>query len=102
MKPRVSAQGPGAIPDGGPRGLPPGWKGGGPPAECGQGDGVSGGVHRRGPSGSHPSIATGDKDWGLADGAAVNSKWDGAGRAGMARYRLPELWPRAPRPSQKL
>ena len=54
------------------------------------------------PRGSHPSIATGDKDWVLPDGAAVKSKWDGAGSAGMARCRLSVLWPRSPRPPQTL
>ena len=35
--------------------------------------------------------ATGDKDWGLADGAAIHGKWDRAGSAGMARCRLPAV-----------
>ena len=48
------------------------------------------------------SIAMGDEEWGLDDSAAINSKWDGAGSAGMVRSRHPALWPRAPRPHQKL
>ena len=74
MTPSVSTQGPGAIPDGRPCGLPPGWKGGGKEEECGKGDGITGGDHCWGPRVSHPLTATGDKDWGLDDGAAVNSE----------------------------
>ena len=47
--------------------------------------GPSGTTDTGGPRGSHLSIATGDKDRGLADGAAVQRKWDGARSAGMAR-----------------
>ena len=57
------------------------------------------GDHRWDPRGSHPSTATGDENWGLADGAAVHSKWDRSGSAEMARCYLPALWSRAPRPT---
>ena len=80
------------------------WDGraGGKEEERGEGDGITGGDHCREPRGSHLSSATGGKDWGLADDAAVHGKWDGAGIAGMARSRLPALWPRAPRPTHIL
>ena len=70
--------------------------------ECGEGDGVTRGDHCWVPRGSHPSIAAGDKDWGLDDGAVVQVKWDGAGSAGMARCRLPALCPQPPRPPKIL
>ena len=46
----------------------------------------------------HTPLEVEDKNGGMDDGAAVNDKWDGTGCTGMARYPLPEIWPRSPRP----
>ena len=35
---------------------------------------------------------------GMAYGSAVNDKWDRNGSAGMARFPIPAIWPRDPRP----
>ena len=74
------------------------WETSDPPPERGQGNGVTGDVHRQGPGRSHLSAETGDKNRGLANGAAIHSEWDRAGSAGMVGCRLPALWPRATRP----
>ena len=39
---------------------------------------------------------------GMADGAAVNGKWDRTGFAGMVRRPINEIWPRSPRHQQIL
>ena len=75
-----------------------------------RGDGAKRNVVDRGTGGdpggclcpSHTPLAVGDEDGGMADGAAVNSKWDETGCAGMARWPLPEILPRDPRPLQVL
>ena len=41
-----------------------------------------------------------DKDRVMAEGASVENKRDGTGCAEMARCPLPEIWYRAPRPTQ--
>ena len=48
------------------------------------------------------STAASDKDRDMADGAAVHGKWDGTGCAGMARFPVPAIWPRPPRPPSLL
>ena len=42
-------------------------------------------------------LAAGDKYGGMADGAAVKSKRDRTGCAGMARCLIPAIWPRSSR-----
>ena len=59
------------------------------------------GDHRWGLCPRYTLLAVGDEDVGIADGAAVNCKWDGIGCAGMARCS-PEIWPIDPRPPQIL
>ena len=43
-------------------------------------------------------LAAGNEDSGMADGAAVNGKWDGAFCAGMEIFLLPEIRNRSLRP----
>ena len=45
--------------------------------------GGTGGNNSRGPGPRRTLTATGEKDRGLADGAAVHSEWDQAGGSGM-------------------
>ena len=61
--------------------------------------GCSVGDPSRGPGPSCTSTAEGDKDGGVADGTSDHGKWDGIECAGMARFPLPEIWPRYPRPT---
>ena len=66
------------------------------------GRGGTGGNNGKGPGPTRTLNAMGDKDRGLADSAAVHSKWDRDGGTGMARRHLPAVWPRAPRYSHIL
>ena len=43
-----------------------------------------------------------DEDEGMADSTSVHSKQDGTRCAGMVIYPLPDIWPRAPRPTLAL
>ena len=52
------------------------WKSVGKEEECGNGDGVTEGDHRQYSRGYYRLRGMGDEDLGLADGAAVHSKWD--------------------------
>ena len=47
-------------------------------------------------------LAAREKERGMADGEAVNIKWEGTGCAGMSICPLPEICPTAPRPTQIL
>ena len=67
-----------------PLGLPPRGSDGGLAKEPPEGGGGTGGDTRRGPGPTRTSSVTGDKDRGLADSAAIYSKWDGSGGTGMA------------------
>ena len=55
-----------------------------------------------GPCPRRTSLAAGEEDGGMDDGAAVNDKWGGTGCAVMSIFTLPAIWPRAPRPPQIL
>ena len=96
--PRRIAQGPGGVPYSIPLRLPLVGKDGGAEAES-PADGGGPGVYLSGGPGPRCPLTTlGKEDEVMADGAAVCSKWDGTGCAGMPRFPLPVIWPRSPRP----
>ena len=74
----------GGVLDRRPLGLLPGWVDGGSAKRLTAGGGGIDNNTGRGPGPTLTSTATDDKYWSLAESAAVNSKWDGAGGTGMA------------------
>ena len=47
-------------------------------------------------------LEAGDKYGGMANGVAIDSKWDGTGCAGMVRCPFPVIWSRSPGHTQIL
>ena len=88
--------------DSGPLRLHPRGESGGIEAESPASRGVSGGDPSGVPCTSCTSLATGNKDGVLDDGADVNGKLDGTVCVVMVRFPLPAIWPRAPRPTKIL
>ena len=74
MKPCRSTQGRGGVPDGIPLGLSPGGLDSGSATESTAGRGGTDGNTGRGHGPKCMSTATGNKDQGVADSAAVHSK----------------------------
>ena len=83
MTPSHSTKGSGGFPDIISLGLSLGGSDGGLAADYTVDRGCSGGNNSRTPGPRRTSTATGDKDQGLDDGAAVHSEWDQAGGSGM-------------------
>ena len=79
-------------------GLPPRGTGGSAEAELSSGGGGPGGDHSGIAYPRRISTSTGEKDGGMADGAAVQGKRDRTGCEGMAICPLPEIWTIPPRP----
>ena len=77
-------------------------RGRGSEAECNAVGGGTGRDPRECPHLSCTPSTAGEKDGGMDDGADAHSQRDGTGCAGMARYPLPEIWPRAPTHTQIL
>ena len=77
--------------DGGPLRLPLGGKDGGAEAEHHFVEEDPGGDLIGVPGPRRQSTATGNKNVGMADGAAVHNKWDGTGCAGVVRCPLPAI-----------
>ena len=93
---RRSAQKAGGVQEGRPCRLYARGEGRGEEAERNVVGGGTGGDPGGCPCPSRMPPAAGEKYGGMADGAAVNSKWYGTGCAGMARCPIPAIRPKSP------